>query len=188
MTIGAAGMEVVNQALIALEAEPLADLSEDTTETRVVAALYEPAVRYVLAAHSWQAALTAKTLAAEAGATPQQYRYAYALPADCLAPVQILGSGHAWTKIDDTVETDAAPCRLQYVRRLSETAWPPYLKELILRFLTAKLCAPITGSSSRAEALLDRWEARDLPRARRHDAKHGTQTVQADTLVAIHGW
>jgi hypothetical protein len=87
----AVSITICNLALGELRAQPLADIADETIEARECARYYPQCLRVLLERHDWSFADRRATLALlTTNDRPNEWGYAYALPADCAMPVQIV--------------------------------------------------------------------------------------------------
>lgn len=78
--------EIVNAALVAIGHDPISSLADDKSAAGILARIKWPEVRdTILRAANWRCLLKrSESLAREATTPPFGYRYAYALPPDCV--------------------------------------------------------------------------------------------------------
>lgn len=87
-------VDIANMALSRLGTRAtIADLSESSTEARVVGVWYAATRDALLRARNWNFARVRRTLSLS-GAAPAGWRFSYALPSDCLR-LLALEAGHA---------------------------------------------------------------------------------------------
>ena len=112
-------VDVANYALATNDLEPIASIDEASDRAKLIKPIWKPVFETFLAEHSWS---FARTLASPArlapdSKDPEPFRYAYALPEDCIKLVNVTSR--------ETVRTfgDPRPKRPQIpyeVRRVGE--------------------------------------------------------------------
>lgn len=174
-------IDIANQALVKLGAQPIANLSESTAEAQTVSVFLEPLVNALLSAHPWGFATTQIDLE-EAETSPlADYDYAYDLPSNFLrvisAGTQGKGAGLSYRIQQNRLHTNADSVILTYVFKPDYTDWPAFFDYVLVTRLAAELCIPLTENTSRTEALF-RLADDEFKRAKLIDA-------QQDTPVAL---
>ena len=178
-------LSLYNLALARLGGNELATLSAPGEGSRLASlcnTLFPHVCNLAFGAHAWAFALTEETLAPvhEPNALLQgEYGLAYALPVACLRPVRLMGQGEehrppSFAVSGPTLYCDLAPARLQYVRRVHDTArWPAHFVEVVVWGLAAELCASYLNDPARQKLCMERAQ-RALQMAMATDAA-GTQ-------------
>ena len=89
MTFTATG--ICSRALVKLGADSISSFEEETTEAHIAEQLYDPTVDALLASYPWRFALNQVTMSRLAEKPSADYRYAYAIPNNC---IRILSAGN----------------------------------------------------------------------------------------------
>lgn len=146
--------EVVNNALIFLGVAPIANLDEDGSDTAIAArTVFAAALRETLRAHPWNFAIGRQKLAALADAPTFGWTYQFQLPADCLRVLSVGKGITSWRVEGKRILADTAALDLRYVRKVDELIeWDDLAAAALARNLAAKLCYPITKSTSLMDA------------------------------------
>jgi hypothetical protein len=179
------------RALIRIGAAPIAGFGDGTAEAEVASALY-PVVRdALLSAHPWSFATAQATLARLDDVPAADFAHVHQLPADFLRAVSSgragSGRGLVYRIAGDRLESDADAVVLTYLRRVEETAFPPFFDLALIARLSAEFCIPLTESTSRAETLFRLAEA-EFRRARLIDAQQDGQPGFEDfALIEARG-
>jgi hypothetical protein len=101
-------LEIVNQALYSVGAEPIAAYPDTTTERgRVVSASWDFARREVLRSHSWNIATTRVKLISYAPEPAWGFDKAYDLPSDSIKVLEV-DTTYDWRVENDRILTDGA--------------------------------------------------------------------------------
>ena len=178
-------LTLYNLALARLGGNELASLNapgEGGRLANLCNTLFPHVCNLTFGAHAWAFALDEETLAPvhETNARLQgEYGQAYALPAACLRPVRLMGQGEEhrpppFVVSGNTLYCDLAPARLQFVRRVHDTArWPAHFVEVVVWGLAAELCSAYLNDATRQKLCLERAQ-RALHLAMAADAA-GTQ-------------
>ena len=179
----ASAVSICNNALVKVGATRIIALSDDTKQARTLAAIFDVKRDAELAANPWTFAIKRALLPASSTPPAFGWSFAYPLPADYLALVEV-GQDWAFYGGDtDTfaIETDAngslailtdqaAPLQVRYISRVTNAGlFPPLFVEAFACRLAAEICEDLTQSTSKREAA---WAERKqaLREARRVNA------------------
>lgn len=179
----ASAVSICNNALVKVGATRIIALSDDTKQARTLAAIFDVKRDAELAANPWTFAIKRALLPASSTPPAFGWSFAYPLPADYLALVEV---GQDWAFYGgDTdmfaIETDAngslailtdqaAPLQVRYISRVTNAGlFPPLFVEAFACRLAAEICEDLTQSTSKREAA---WAERKqaLREARRVNA------------------
>lgn len=190
------GVSICSNALLMLGAQPINDFADQSNldRARLCANLYTFQRDSLLRAHPWNCCITRVQLAPLADAPAFEWRYAFALPADCL---RVLEVGYGGCQIDYLVEgrsilTNDPAVDLRYVfRNEVESSWDSHLVDLMTIAMAAVLAYPVTQSTSER----DSREAKLIQATRQAKAVDGQedppQTLGNEHLLASrfsNGW
>lgn len=155
--MNANSVEICSHALLKLGANTISSFQDGTLEAEVAANLY-PLVRdFLLAAHPWNFAIKQQALPRVSTAPAADYRFAYALPADCVrvlsAGANGRGRGVQYKLRGRFLLSDAHEVMLTYIHRPDESTFPPFFIMALVAHLTAEFCIPLVESTSRWESM-----------------------------------
>ena len=149
--------DICSHALVKLGAGTISSFSENTTGARIAEQLYTPTTDALLASYPWRFALAQSTLARLADTPASDYRYAYALPADCLRVLSAGTGTHSrglnYRLTGDQLHTDAEQVLLTYISRPAERQFPAFFTQALTAQLAAEFCLPLTESTTRTDYL-----------------------------------
>jgi hypothetical protein len=153
-------LSVVNAALAAIRAQPIASLDSDETRVRSCAALYWPLIDHLLSAARWYFANRLYKLTVAASTVDRRgWTYAHTLPADRIGPPQIVFTDPASPRHMDCYEltereilSDEATIYVRVPHRPKPVNWPGYFRSLVIEAMAAKLAVPIRGDDGLAKA------------------------------------
>lgn len=180
----ASEVAICNQALVKVGASRITSLAEESKQARTLSAIYSIKRDAELAANPWTFAIKRAQIPASSTAPVFGWAYAYPLPSDYLALVEV---GEDFTFYDSdsgalfAIETDSngslsiltdqtSPLNVRYVYRVTNTGlFNSLFVEALACRLAAEVCEELTQSASKKEAL---WleHRRALREARRLNA------------------
>lgn len=142
-------LSVINAALMKCGLPPAASLLDVDWGA---SARFDDVAEQLLRAHAWNFATTHAT-PGQAAAPAHGYLYAYALPADCVRvidvrPAEDIRAPQArFSVVGGQIYTNATPCNLRYVRRMTDPAdWPVDFADAVAARLAAEI-APLAAQS-----------------------------------------
>lgn len=150
-------VEICSHALLKLGANTISSFEDGTLEAEVSANLY-PLVRdFLLAAHPWNFAIHQQDLARAATEPVADFRFAYALPRECVRVLSAgsngRGRGVHYKLRGRMLLTDVQQVTLTYIHRPDEGSFPPFFVMALVAHLAAELCIPLVESTSRWESM-----------------------------------
>jgi hypothetical protein len=175
---------ICNQALVKVGAARITALTDDTKQARALNAIYTVKRDVELSANPWSFAIMRAQIPASSTAPAFGWAYAYPLPTDFLAMVEV---GQDYTFYDtDTgalfgIETDSngsravvtdqvSPLDIRYVYRVTNSGlFPALFVEALACRLAAEVSEELTQSASKKEALWGEYK-RSVREARRMNA------------------
>lgn len=175
---------ICNIALRMLRDQPITSLTDTSNRAQTIATIYPDARDWCLAAHPWNFAMhRAANLSRNADAPAFGFDYAYALPADpyCLRVYRV-NDGRSRFKVEGRdLLTDDAEVDLLYIKRVTDVSvYAPGFVQSFALYLAAQLAVPLTGSETKAESLMKKWE-RMFAMGRMMD---GIEDIQDDAAVS----
>ncbi|RKZ84263.1 MAG: hypothetical protein DRQ39_08565 [Gammaproteobacteria bacterium] len=146
-------VSICNQALLALGADAIISLDDDTTEAKLCKAHYDHVRDAVIEAHNWTFAVAWVQLAKLASPPLSEYANAFQLPVEAVRVI-FVGEDYdhpnvAWQVQGNTVVTNETSCKCQLIQIVTnpEEFSPLFVQALAAR-LSADLAIAITNSRS----------------------------------------
>ena len=150
-------IDICSRALVKLGASSISSFDEDTTEAHVAKQLYEITLDSLLAVYPWRFALKQAKLGRLSIPPETDYRYAYALPNDCIrvlsAGAPSRGNGLDYRLVNKTLQTNGENVVLTYISRPNEVDFPVFFTEALIAKLASEFCLPLTESTTRTDYL-----------------------------------
>lgn len=159
-------VEIANRALTKLGAERILLLTDPSKEARVMNAMFDLVFDAELRRHRWKFAMRRAILPALVAAPEWGYRFAYQLPSDFLALVQVndiylrgLKQKTLWTLEGNQILTDLqAPLKVRYIRRVESLALlDPLFVEVLACKLAFEACETLTQSATKEQAAGEKY-------------------------------
>jgi hypothetical protein len=153
-------VEIANRALTKLGAERILLITDPGKEARVMNSMFDTIMDAELRRHRWKFAIRRATMPALVAAPDWGYAYAYQLPADFLALVQVneyylrgLKQKTLWTMEGGQILTDLpAPLKIRYIRRVDNFALlDPLFVEVLACKLAFEACETLTQSAQKRQ-------------------------------------
>jgi len=178
-----------SRALLKLGADTIISFDEGTAEAEIAANLYPTIRDSMLSAYPWSFALGQSVLAQLTTAPVADFQYAYQLPPDLLRVISAgtggAGRGSVYRIAERRLHTNAPEAVLTYIFRPAEVDFPPFFDQVLIARLAAEFCIPVTGSTSRSDALAKSAEG-ELRRAKLIDAQQESPSCVEDfTLIDV---
>lgn len=163
-----------------LGAARINSIDDDVKNAREAKAIWAVKRDAELAANPWSFATTRASIPATSTAPAFGFGYAYPLPADYLAMVEVgqfwamyePSDGGPWFAIegDEILTDEGSPLRIRYVRRIENAGlFPALFVEALACRLAAELAEPLTQSLQKRQAAW-REHAQAVSLARRRNA------------------
>lgn len=147
---------IVNIALARLGESPIQSFEEGSVPANMAKVFYDPARRAVLRAYDWGFSVKNARLA-KLAETPVDFRFAFALPADCLRVIRLRRKGVPdfsdgcdirFVVRSGTLFSDEAEAVLEYVADVEDTAlFDDKFIEALGYKLASDLAMPVKGSA-----------------------------------------
>lgn len=188
----ASDVEIVNNALSLLGDNPIVSLDDDNVRARIANTMYGPTRDAVLRAHPWNCAITRAALPLISNAPLYGFSNQYQLPTDpyCLRvlslnEVQEYGDPGDVFKIEGRqLLTNEGTANIRYIARITDpNQYDTLLYECLSARLAAKLCYPVTGSTSLAQAMIALYEG-FLKEARTINGQEGSPDRSDVTILS----
>lgn len=182
----ASEVDIYNAALIKLGDEnTISALGQDGREGEVGELIYPQIRDRLLMAHPWNFAIKRSTLIKDTTSPAFEFTSQYHLPADFLRGVKLYNSAERWKIEGDRLLTDASPVNFVYIAKITDTGkYPPLFTEALSSIIAAEIAEVITGSSDKAQLLMQSGEAK-LREAKRRDGQEGTpDNIEASAFTS----
>lgn len=194
-------VQIANLALakVGSEAAQITSLTQDSKEANLCNKFYEPAKREVLRMHTWNCAKKRSELAKLTSTPDSGWKYEYALPADCVRPLELHASSSSdrtyienieWAVEGRKIRTNADGVWLLYIKNTDD---PSEMDDLFIKAfytnLAVKLAYPLTEDRQLTGFLMEELESVILPEARRINGTEGLEfpSVDSEWLEASYG-
>lgn len=155
--MGFTSIDLCSRALVKIGAKSISSFNEETAESSVAEQLYTPTLEGLLSGYPWRFALSQRELARLKSNPSADYRYAYALPNDFLRAISAgptgRGKGLDYRICGNELHTDSETVMLTYLYKPNEINFPPFFYQLVIAWLAAEFCLPLTESTARTEHL-----------------------------------
>lgn len=167
---------ICNLALGRIGSVRILALDDSTQEARFSKLFYAETRDEVLRDHPWNFAQKRAVLSALSDAPLFGWRWAYALPVDCLRVLQLNGFAQdaepdEWEIEDGKLMTDAGVAQVTYTARVDDAVkFDALFVEALSVKLAAKLVTPLTGSRTQAADFVKEYEGIISGRAKRRDS------------------
>ena len=150
-------IDLCSRALTKIGAKSISSFSEETAEASVAEQLYTPTLEGLLSSHPWRFAVAQKELVRLKDNPSADFKYAYALPNDFLRAISAgpagRGKGLEYRLSGNQLHSNGQSVLLTYLFKPSEYNFPPFFYRLVIAWLAAEFCLPLTESTSRTEYL-----------------------------------
>lgn len=158
-------VEIVNIALARLGESPVQSLDEGTVPANMAKLLFDSARRSTLRDYNWSFALAVSPLARLAE-TPADFRYAYALPVDCLRAIRLRGEIPFAVRGRELVTNACGKPVLEYIADVTdETKFDSKFAEALSYKLASELAMPVKGSSELMASYANAYQSHILQAA-----------------------
>lgn len=179
--------EIVNRALTLLGAAPITNLdTDDSKNARIMNRVYDTSLRQILSECKWNFATKRKLLATLTSASDPDWFYSgesvvYQLPSDV---VRIFGTNDknaSWRIEGETIVSNTSNLGIIYVYLLTDPS--KYSAKFVSAFsdlLAADIAYMILNSTSKGNAMLEKYEQISLVNATAENSQGGTQQEVID--------
>lgn len=180
-------VQIANKALVLLGASTITSLDDDTVNARAVNKIYETDLRQILSESKWNFATKRANLASVA--VTQAWTYTdetttFQKPSDCIRIYEVNDTNATWREEGDYIIADKTSLGVKYVYFLDDPAkYPAYFVTAFADLLASDLAYLIINSTTKAQAMLEKYEKISLPNARSQNSQVGTQQQYNDTWI-----
>ena len=178
-------LDIINTALISLGAPPVQSINEETTQARIIKAVWNLSLRAVLRAHPWNFAISRKILAPLTTPPAFGFGQVYALPEDWIRTLSAEADSYKQEGRFVLCDVPGA-LPLRYVRFVNDpTLFDASFCDALAAHLAFKAAYPLTQSSTQQDLC---WKAYDalLRLARSIDAQEDTpDEFEVSSLIYV---
>lgn len=159
ISIGTTNVKICARALVNIGMAPIDTLDGDDDVTRACSLLYPMVKKEILSSYPWWAT-KGKVRLDRLTATPNsEYKYAFSLPDNRLSGPLALYSDNSvgtqptklWDVFGENVLSDFEKMWGDFQFDIDESKFPPYIENLIIYALSARLAESLTDDSSKAD-------------------------------------
>ena len=149
-------VSICNQALLALGANPITSIDDDTVEAKLCKVNYDPIRDAVLERQNWTFAIAWLQLPAAVNPPLSEFANAFPLPADVVRVV-FVGDGYnypdpMWQVQGNSIVTNATACKCQVVQIVDDPGkFSPLFVQAFVARLAAEMAIPLTNSRAMYE-------------------------------------
>lgn len=204
ISIGTTDVKICARALVNIGMSPIDNLDGDDDVTLACSLMYPMVKKEVLGAYPWWCTKGKVQLGRLTNTPTNEYTYAFQLPSNRLSgPLAIYNSGEVgakpvkeWDIQGEVVLSNYTSLYGDFQFDLYESKFPPYIENLIIYILSARLAESLTDDSSKADKYdfiafgnpgEKRWGGY-FEIARTIDSRHRpTQKVEGFSLVDVRG-
>lgn len=183
-------IDVCNQALVIIGAEPISSFTDGVTESIILANIYESTKEAELSAHTWRFATKQFELTAAAGTPVGRWSIGYRLPNDLIRLIAVTLNGQRieYDRYGDYIYTNLTENDfpvVDYIFRASEADWLPYFRQAFVWKLAALMASALERQAARIEQLIDMYD-REIRKARAIDSQSQTsKSVSTGRLIGV---
>ena len=187
--MGFTSIDLCSRALVKIGAKSISSLNEETAESSVAEQLYTTTLEGLLSSYPWRFALSQRELARLNNDPNADYKYAYALPNDFLRAISAgpkgRGKGLDYRIQGSELHTNSETVILTYIYKPNEINFPPFFSQLLIAWLAAEFCLPLTESTARTDHLRTVAEE-EYRRAKLIDSQQSVpQSFQDFSLIEV---
>jgi len=177
-------IEIINQALILLGEDLVADLSAGAGE--VADTLYKTVNHNLLSSYRWRFATKKVALSEYAGSPVNEWDRHFSLPTDFILLNRVYPEAR-FEIFEDKILTDSTTISIEYVFDPGEKTYPVYYTRALSHVLAADMAMSIANDKKLAE-MMDSKATRSLGFAKNRDSQgRRTPFIQHRPYVAVRG-
>lgn len=182
-------LQICQQALVVIGAQPIASFDDGTTESIACSNLYENTVRDELSQYRWRFATNQVQLSRLVDFPSAKWKAAYQLPPGCLAVATVFVNDIPtdFDRYEDNIFCNALESDvviLEGTFYVDEQFWPPYFVQMIVYRIASQLAHSIAAQTDTSQ-MLDQMAIRHSRLARNRDAQ-GRTAPKIDTSRLIN--
>lgn len=149
-------VEICNSAIAKVRGRAILTMEDNTTEGRLVSALYNPTRKKLLRAHPWNFAKKRADLALLEDAPVSGFDNAFQLPTDCLRVLEtdLLPHDEWALESDSRILTNESAIAVLYVADITDASkFDATFSEVLAYMMAEQLALPLTNGASIAAAM-----------------------------------
>ena len=151
-------LDVINQSLIMISADPLQDLDDGKQTASIVTSILPNVIEELYASLPLNDIAVYTELARVSKPAGSPYAYAYKLPDDCARIRKVNVDGESWDITRDHINTNAASCKILYIQTPSSPeSMPFYARSLASLLLASRIAVPITHDQNLSTSLYNQF-------------------------------
>lgn len=158
ISLGTTDIDLCARALVNLGETPIDNLDGDDDVTRSCNLIYPMVKKEILSAYPWWCTKSKKRLSRLTASPVNEYKYGFQLPSNRISgPLAIYNSGevgaqpiHDWDPQGEEVLSDHESLWGDFQFDIDESKFPPYIENLIVYVLSARLAEPVTDDTEKA--------------------------------------
>jgi len=194
-------LDLANQALTQLGAKRLTSITDGTSHAKLVNEIIDEVIQEVMIDGAFTSTIRRASLNQTSNTPAYEFTYEYQLPTNpkCLRVLEIeTANGNSLQYVADYLEdqgyriegdkllSDSETAKIKYIAHITDVgSYDSSLKMAIRAKLAADLAYPITGSTSLADRLYQKYE-RVLARAKSIDGQNGSpRKIDSNDLTII---
>ncbi len=182
-------IEICNNALILLRADPIMDITESNDRAVACKQFYQPTVDAVLRSFPWNCAILRVSLARLVATPVFGFSYQYTLPVDpyCLRVLEIEDQDvYSVFKIEGRkLLTDEDAVKIKYIGRIDPGDFDSLLTQTISAKLASMICHALTGKANMFDAMMKLYQY-CLDEAKSIDSQEGTaESIENEILLTV---
>jgi hypothetical protein len=159
ISIGTTDIKCCARALVNIGMSPIDHLDGDDDVTKACNLLYPMIKKEILSLYPWWATKGKKRLGRLTDTPTNEYKYGFAAPSGRISgPLAIYNSGEVgavpikdWDIFGDTILSNEESLWGDFQFDIDESRFPPYIENLIIYGLSARLAESLTDDSSKAD-------------------------------------
>lgn len=159
ISIGTTDVKICARALVNIGMSPIDNLDGDDDVTKACNLLYPMVKKEILSLYPWWATKGKKQLGRLTSTPVNEYQYGFQAPSNRISgPLAIYNSGEVgakpikeWDIQGDVILSDEPSLWGDFQFDIDESRFPPYIENLIIYSLSARLAESLTDDSSKAD-------------------------------------
>jgi hypothetical protein len=183
----ASKVEIVNKALSYLGANPITNITDNTTEAKIANRVYSTSLKTTLTDCNWHFALKREDLnqsTTEMDWYRDDMQYVFVLPSDVLKITDVSDRKAIWKIIGDFLVCNSSTIGIEYIYDITDTSkFTPTFIDTFADRLAADMAFFITNDTKLAQAMLEKYETVSLSKAMAINSQEsGTPQAVDDSL------
>ncbi len=159
ISIGTTDVKICARALVNVGMSPIDNLDGDDDVTKTCNLIYPMVKKEILSIYPWWATKGKKQLGRVTSTPTNEYKYAFSIPSGALSgPLAVYNSGDVgampvkeWDIQGNMILSDEPSLWGDFQFDIDESRFPPYIENLIIYALSARIAESLTDDSSKAD-------------------------------------